>query len=155
QHLQKARVVRCGRDEARTAGEALARPVDVRALTFRARAFGANGRAALGGRVDGREPVPLVVGQVEMRVRHAERTKDALAQELVERNACYALDQRAENVRVVTVDPALAGVRVGRQRRDRLDRLCNRLVAVREVPALNARALPAVCRDAGAVTVAG
>ncbi len=60
---------------------------------------------------------------------------DARAHELVERRARHALDDAAENVGVVAVDPRLTGLRDKRQRAERLHRRANRLGLVRGVPA--------------------
>jgi hypothetical protein len=90
-----------------------------------------------------------------VRVLHPERLEDALAQETVQRHSRRALDDHAEHVDRVPVDPTLARLRVERQGGHARDRGGDRLVAVREVPPLNPRRLPAIARGALAVAEAG
>ena len=76
-HLQEARVVARGGEEAGAAGEALARPLDVRALAgHAARGGGPLEVAGLRG-VDGGQPRRLVGREIEMRVAHLQRLEDA------------------------------------------------------------------------------
>src|SRR5690606_16820477 len=142
--------------EARAAGETPARAIHVRALAdHAARVRRALESAVLAGGVDDREAVALGWRQVEVRVPHLQRLEDARAQELVERDAGHALDQHAQDVRRVAVDEALARLRVERQRGHARDRRGDRLVAVGEVPALDAGLGPAVPRGAVPVADAG
>ena len=106
-------------------------------------------------RVHGRQPVDLAGRQEEVRVVHAERAEQPLAEERAQRLPADLLDHRAQDVGVVAVDPRLAGVAVERQLGQPRHDVADRLVAVREIPAGDARLLPFIGRRTVAVADAG
>ena len=153
-HLQEARVVGGRREQPRAAGEVLARAVDVVALADRR--AGRRRTLELGRvlRIHGGQTVLLARREVELRVAHAERLEDALAQDLVERLTGHDFDERAQDVGVVAVDPRRAGLRVCGQARDAAHGVADRLVLVGEVVARLSRRGPQVAADPVAVAEA-
>ena len=89
--------------------------------------------------VHGRKARPLLRGQEEARVLHGERRRDPCREELVERHPRSALDDAAQDVRVIAVDIRFAGLGDCRQRCQTLHRRAHRLVLVGRVPAVPRR----------------
>ncbi len=133
-HLQEAGVVAGRGQQAGAAGETAPRSVHVGALP--AAAFrSADDRAIAAAGVDSRQPVTGARRQEEHGVFQAERPRDFLPDELVERHPRRAFHDTAQDVDVVAVDPRFARLRDERQRRQPLHRRADRLVLVGGIPA--------------------
>src|SRR2546423_13593670 len=98
------------RQQPSATGEAAARAVDVVALTLRAfRRPLQTVRAVL--HVNRHETLLLLRRNEEEGVLHSQRIGDARANELIERHSRSALDDAAEDIDAVAVNPLLAGLR--------------------------------------------
>ena len=90
-----------------------------------------------------------------MGVLHTEGIENPGLEKLIERLSADYLDQCAEDVCVVAIDPLRAGMGVERQRCKPTDGVSDRFITVGKIPPLNTGGLPTIVGRTAAVAHAG
>ena len=128
EHLEETGVVVRRREEARAAGKTLPWSLDVEIIGGR---FDKLEFSVLVGPVDRGETPDLALRQEKVRIGHAQRAGDPFFDIFGQAHAGHALDEVAEDIRIVTVDEPFSRLGVEREGGEPPDDVADRDVLVR------------------------